>query len=146
MKTNSDFDYEDSDMELNPPHRNGKLLKKELQSISMKGAFLVVGGLHIAAVLGIMAFSTMKSHAKENSDKEFLKNAPYVGVDVQDKKPIQNKKEEKNQPSSKIYLVKRGDTMYSIARKHGISVDTLSKLNNIKDMNKIFEGQKLKVM
>jgi LysM repeat protein len=40
------------------------------------------------------------------------------------------------------YIVVKGDTLYGIARRHGITVDTLVKLNNLADSN-IHPGQKL---
>ena len=45
---------------------------------------------------------------------------------------------------SRTYTVRRGDTLSSIARKHGISVSTLKKRNGIKG-DKIRVGQKLKI-
>jgi len=45
-----------------------------------------------------------------------------------------------------VYIVKQGDTVYSIAKKYKLNVDRLIKLNNIKDVNKIVVGQKLKFM
>lgn len=44
----------------------------------------------------------------------------------------------------KYYTVRKGDTLSSIARKHGISVSTLKKRNGIKG-DKIRVGQKLKI-
>ena len=44
----------------------------------------------------------------------------------------------------KSYLVKKGDTLYSISRKFGLSVSTLKQLNGLKD-NTIAIGQKLKL-
>jgi LysM repeat protein len=57
--------------------------EKEYKPLKLKTALFVVGGLHIAAIAGIMGFSAMKSHAEEikKEDNEFLKNAPVVGVD-----------------------------------------------------------------
>lgn len=45
---------------------------------------------------------------------------------------------------SDVYKVRKGDTLYSISRKFGISVALLKKLNNLKD-NTISIGQKLSV-
>lgn len=45
---------------------------------------------------------------------------------------------------SRTYTVRKGDTLSSIARKHGISVSTLKKRNGIKG-DKIRVGQKLKI-
>lgn len=45
---------------------------------------------------------------------------------------------------SRTYTVRKGDTLSSIARKHGISVATLKKRNGLKS-DKISVGQKLKV-
>jgi LysM repeat protein len=57
--------------------------EKEYKPLKLKTALFVVGGLHIAAIAGILGFSAMKSHAEEikKEDSEFLKNAPVVGVD-----------------------------------------------------------------
>ena len=44
----------------------------------------------------------------------------------------------------KYYTVRRGDTLYKVASKHGISVAKLKKLNGLKS-DKIRVGQKLKV-
>ncbi len=46
--------------------------------------------------------------------------------------------------SGKYYTVRRGDTLYRIASKHGITVQKLKKLNGMKSDN-IRVGQKLKV-
>lgn len=40
------------------------------------------------------------------------------------------------------YVVQKGDTLYSIARRHNISVDTLKKYNGLKS-NDIQIGQEL---
>lgn len=45
---------------------------------------------------------------------------------------------------NKVYVVKHGDNLTKIAKKCGTSVDKLVKLNNIKNKNLIFAGQKLK--
>lgn len=47
---------------------------------------------------------------------------------------------------TKEYVVKQGDSVYSISKKYKLSVDRLIKLNNIKDVNKIQIGQTLKFM
>lgn len=47
--------------------------------------------------------------------------------------------------ATSTYTVEKGDTLYSISRKYGISVAELSQENNIKNDNIIFVGQKLSI-
>ena len=48
-------------------------------------------------------------------------------------------------PASSTYVVKRGDSLSSIARQAGLAEDELMKLNRISDRNFIYEGQRLLV-
>lgn len=43
------------------------------------------------------------------------------------------------------YIVKKGDTLSKIAQSYGTTVALLKKRNNIKDANKIYIGQKLRI-
>lgn len=45
----------------------------------------------------------------------------------------------------KTYKIKRGDTLLKISKKMNISVEELQRINQIKDSNKIWEGQILKL-
>lgn len=60
-------------------------------------------------------------------------------------------KNEKDNPyksgnnTASVYTVKRGDTLSSIARTHGISTTSLRRLNNISDSDRIAAGQVLKI-
>ncbi len=47
--------------------------------------------------------------------------------------------------ATSTYTVEKGDTLYSISRKYGVSVTELSRENNIKNDNVIFVGQKLSI-
>ncbi|CAM5191007.1 peptidoglycan DD-metalloendopeptidase family protein [Oligella ureolytica] len=47
--------------------------------------------------------------------------------------------------SAGTYVVQRGDTLYSIARRHGTSVANLSSLNRITDPSQLEVGQRLSV-
>lgn len=50
-----------------------------------------------------------------------------------------------NSSTSEIYIVKKGDTLSSIAKNHNTTVNALVSKNNIKNPNKIYVGQKLYV-
>lgn len=45
-----------------------------------------------------------------------------------------------------IYTIKSGDTLSEIARKFGVSVNSIAELNNIKDVNLIYAGERLRIM
>jgi len=46
---------------------------------------------------------------------------------------------------AKTYTVKRGDTLSGVAKKYGTTIARLKSLNGIKNANKIYVGQKLKI-
>ena len=48
-------------------------------------------------------------------------------------------------PSTQYYTVKSGDTLSGIAKKFGTTVAKLAQLNEIKDPNKIYVGQKIRL-
>jgi lipoprotein NlpD len=49
------------------------------------------------------------------------------------------------QPGGEFYVVKRGDTLYSIALEHGVDYRELAQLNGLTDPTKISVGQQLRV-
>lgn len=57
---------------------------------------------------------------------------------------VYTKEEDLYLPSFINYVVKRGDTLYSIANKYGISVDTIVQDNSLKNYN-LSIGQVLKI-
>lgn len=59
-------------------------------------------------------------------------------------KPATQEKTETKKTET-VYTVKSGDTLSSIANKYGTTYQNLAKYNNIKDPNKIYTGQKIKI-
>ena len=45
--------------------------------------------------------------------------------------------------SPKYHVVQKGDTLWGISRKYGVSVDRLIDRNGIEDRNRIYVGQKI---
>ena len=43
----------------------------------------------------------------------------------------------------KIYIVRRGDSLYSIARKFGASADDIAYINQLSDPSRLSVGQAL---
>ena len=43
------------------------------------------------------------------------------------------------------YKIKKGDTLTAIAKKYGTTIQTLKKINNIKNVNLIYAGDILKI-
>lgn len=59
--------------------------------------------------------------------------------------PVANKLEDVVTPIAEEYVIKKGDTLSSIAKRYGTTVAELATRNGIKDVNKIYAGQKLEV-
>jgi lipoprotein NlpD len=49
------------------------------------------------------------------------------------------------QPGAEFYVIKRGDTLYSIALEHGVDYRELAQWNGLNDPTKISVGQQLRV-
>ncbi len=48
-------------------------------------------------------------------------------------------------PTAGVYIAKKGETIYSIAKRHGVSENQLLSFNNIKSAKSLREGQSLKI-
>lgn len=60
-------------------------------------------------------------------------------------RPQYNVAPEPEPQKEEYYTVQKGDTLTKIAKKFNTTVDWLVEINNIKDPNKIYAGQKLRV-
>lgn len=72
------------------------------------------------------------------------KLAIWVPEDMEEIKQKARKKIVKNQGSGSYYTVRRGDTLWDIAKKYGLSIRDLKKMNNMRS-SFIKPGKKLKV-
>lgn len=59
--------------------------------------------------------------------------------------PQPSAKEYNNQQEATYHTVKTGENLYRISLKYNTTVDAILKLNNLKNADKIVEGQKLRV-
>ena len=74
---------------------------------------------------------------------EFTGDTPQTTVETLEK-AVQPPKGDPA-PASLSYKVKKGDTLYSIARKHGVSVDDISRLNPGIKANELKIGTELRI-
>lgn len=85
----------------------------------------------------VKAGDTLFSIARENNmtvlDLKKLNNLTSNELYIGQKLIVNNSNNNINDNSNNVYIVKVGDTLYSIAKKYGISIDELKKANNIKN-------------
>lgn len=79
-----------------------------------------------------------------------IKKGGYNGFkksksDGEDKKKTEPKKDD-GKKKDVYYIVKKGDTLTAIAKKYKTTVSKLVKVNNIKNPNLIYAGQRLKIV
>ncbi|HSV63977.1 MAG TPA: LysM peptidoglycan-binding domain-containing protein, partial [Chthoniobacterales bacterium] len=135
-------------------------------NMKLSRALLIVLVLHVVAVAGIIAFNTIKSRqgvlppvstaktvaqkttttvpvAETTKAKEESAKAPVK----EERKAIPVKPAAENTPKAetnkKTYVVAKGDTPVSIAKKFKITSDQLLAANDIEDAHKLKIGQKL---
>lgn len=99
----------------------------------------------------------IRNHGKAlNAEHFFNFNELHVKTLVLEKGSSKVKEEEPEVQTSKsekkvasktdnYYTVRKGDTLFSISKKHGTSVENLCKLNNIKKSTVLSVGKKLRV-
>ena len=140
-----------------------KNLTKKLLTPNLSTALAIVAGLHVCVVLAIFAFTTSSEASEQpniaatqpesvapeikKNDQDFL-NKEVTSATPQPTpaiSPTPAPSHNHKQYTSK-YIVKTGDTVYSISKKYKLNVNKLIKLNDIKDPNKIAIGQTLKFM
>ena len=87
-----------------------------------------------------------------NRSQGMINITKKVGVPGSWINPADNKAKQKtgasdsqNPTAGSVYTVKKGDTLSGIAKKFGTTVDAIAKLNNIKNVNLIYAGQKLRI-
>jgi len=56
---------------------------------------------------------------------------------------VEDGEREEQDYSLVIYVVKKGDTLWKIAKEFGSTIDGIARVNGIEDKNLIFPGQKL---
>lgn len=74
------------------------------------------------------------------------RNLIYPGQVLKITTGIENQQETKNREMGcVIYTVKRGDNLWNLARTYGTTVSSIVQLNNIRNSNLIYIGQKLRI-
>jgi LysM repeat protein len=136
-------------------------------NMKLSRALLIVLVLHVVAVAGIIAFNTIKSRqgvlppvstAKTTAQKTTTANVPISETtkpkEESAKAPVKEERKAipvkpttettpKTENSKKTYVVAKGDTPVSIAKKFKITSGQLLAANSIEDAHKLKIGQKL---
>ncbi len=70
-------------------------------------------------------------------------DAPYPAPPAE--KPESDSDRTVSAASTRMYIVRKGDTLGAIARRYGFSEEKLAQANHLRDTNHIFEGQALMI-
>lgn len=113
-------------------------------------------GARVGMQSGVKTEVESLSHSYMNSQMIELRVVLHTSVEVY--KPIEKKMIVKMQeiegvkvdsskmPAVTIYLVQKGDSMWTIAKRYNTTVDALVKLNNIENPAKIYPGMQLLIL
>ncbi|MCX7706194.1 MAG: LysM peptidoglycan-binding domain-containing protein [bacterium] len=112
----------------------------------VENVYVVKKGDSLSSISKKTGISVEDLKAYNNLDSDKLYTGQKLVLKKPEVQPIKDKKVQlaisTNQPDIQCYYVKKGDTLSSISRKSGVSVEEIRKLNNLKDTN-IRIGQKL---
>ncbi|MDY6906435.1 MAG: LysM peptidoglycan-binding domain-containing protein [Thermodesulfobacteriota bacterium] len=101
----------------------------------------------LEAKLGVTAdkvTDTAQAQQQETTAKTAAKTSVKTSKPAAAKADASAKTPDKQASGDIWYQVRKGDTVYSISRKHGLTVEALKTMNSL-NSNKIFPGQKLRV-
>jgi len=138
-------------------------------NMKLSRALLIVLLLHVVAVAGIIAFnaiktrqgsnaparasttntavaavgSTIKAAATSSRPAMMQKDSAPPKLAAKDGSKTKQSENVKSADSGKVYVVAKGDTPVTIAKKFKVSYDDLIALNHIDDPRKLQIGQKL---
>ena len=128
----------------------------EEPNVRLSSAFVVVLILHVVAIGGIYAFSSIKAHQTPAAFEEpalpqhtQAENSAAASQES-DAAPAPAAPEQSammpaaNVTSTKTYRVRAGDTLARIASTYSVSVDDLEEANNLHSTTAIHAGQELK--
>lgn len=75
------------------------------------------------------------------------KQTPEVKSDNKSKSPVKEEKKKVTPPApeKQYHTVKKGESLYKIAKRYGTTVNKLLKLNNLTEKSKIQPGQKIRI-
>lgn len=93
-------------------------------------------------IIDAVAHEVIAGKWGNNADRE--KRLTEAGYDYNAVQKCVNAILSNNQTVS-YYTVKKGDTLSEIASKHGITIDEITSINNIKNPNLIYAGQKIRI-
>lgn len=93
---------------------------------------------------GETLFSLAKRYNAALADLKKANNLETTLIRVGQKLRVKNFSIIESENNSEVWTVSKGDTLYSIAKKNGTTVDSLKKLNNL-DGNTINIGQVLRL-
>lgn len=92
--------------------------------------------------------NTRQAQAKETVEQPEAAENEQASVKTSRETTVRSNKQqrtrEQRRPKQKNYTVKKGDTLYSIAKRSGMTVDQLCKMNGIKKNSSIKPGQVIK--
>lgn len=134
--------------------KDANILKNDYESIALSVADAIIdyikpdnGGYIVKS--GDTLYSIAKKYNTSIDNIKKLNNLSSNNLSIGQVLKIEsdtlvNKDEQINKDTPNTYIVKSGDTLYSIAKKFNISVDNLKLMNN-KNNNLISIGEELKI-
>lgn len=98
----------------------------------------------IAARYGISTAAIARANAIRNRNVIYVGQRLWIPTSNASASAPQNKPSGGN-ASAGVHLIRRGDTLSKIAKRYGVTVTALRRANNIRNANRIYVGQRLRI-
>jgi hypothetical protein len=118
-------------------------------SVLVRGPLTILGDVTSLQTVPIVLRNLRLREGQASLEASLVPVSPSIQLPELEKKQVQVsirfRQQETRQGADRIHQVEKGDSLYTIGRRYGVSTEIIRQLNNLKPGQYIHPGQELKI-